>query len=65
MQNVSSPRGFEIFQYIFFAMARYMQTTANLGTIFSKNVLEAIRPQKISFTVGKLTFLRPEGLQKV
>ena len=46
-------------------MDRYLQTTVNLGTVFPNNVLEAFGPQKSSFTVGKLTFLRPEGLQNI
>ena len=57
--------GFLRFSVIFFAMARYLQSTVNLGTVFPKNVLEAFGPQKSSFTVGKLTFLWPEGLQSI
>ena len=60
MQNLSSPRVFEIFHY-FFALARYLQTTVNHVTVFKKNVLEAFGPQKSKFTDIKATYLRPEG----
>ena len=44
-------------------MARYLQTTVNLGTVFQKNFLEAFEPKKSSFTVGRATLLQPEGLE--
>ena len=46
-------------------MARYLQSTVNTETVFPNNVLEAFRPHRSSSTVGKLTFLRPEGLQNI
>ena len=57
--------GFWRFSVIFFAMARYLQWTVNLGTVLPKNVSEAFGPQKSKFTDGKATYLRPEGLQNI
>ena len=46
-------------------MARYLQNTVYLGTVFPKKVLGAFGMQKSMFTDGKATFLRPEGLQNI
>ena len=65
MQNVSSPRVFEIFHYFFSQRLDICNSQLIFGQFFQKNVLEAFGPQKSKFTNGKETFLPPEGLQNI